>query len=164
MNSFKAALQAFYDGEIIGEAAYSVLLEMAQTADERFKWATLLQLETETKAWLRPAMMAAGVSLVEPLATRQQGVDLAEQFRPASWREKMQGLHDAISNAFVPQYQVFADAALSRGRADEEAICVFMVDHEKAQVEFARRELKGASLDHSLAPIVQFLKYPLTPR
>ena len=30
-----------------------------------------------------------------------------------------------------------------------------------APVEFARRELAGAGLDHSLEPVVKFLKYPI---
>ena len=164
MNSFVAALKSFYDGELIGEAVYSGLLEAAQTPDERLKWSTLLQLETETKAWLRAPMIAAGVSIVESSDKRQYGTNLAEQFKPASWSQKMEGLRDSINNEFVPQYQVFADAARSRGQAAEEAICVFMVDHEKAQVEFARRELAGASMEYSLEPIVQFLKYPLKPK
>jgi len=73
----------------------------------------------------------------------------------------MQLLHDGISRQFVPLYQGFADAAKSRGAPDEEAVCVYMVEHEKAQVEFARRELTGASADQSLEPIVKFLRYPL---
>jgi len=36
-----------------------------------------------------------------------------------------------------------------------------MVEHELALVEFARRELAGASPAESLAPVVKFLKYPI---
>ena len=162
MGSFEDALHAFYDGEVAGEAVYSALLGSAQTADERLKWGTLLQLETETKAWLRAPMVAAGVSIEEPSDKRQEGLGAAERLKSASWLRKMQALHDAIGNEFVPLYQGFADAARSRGAADEEAVCVYMVEHEKAQGEFARRELAGASLDHALEPIVRLLKYPLT--
>jgi len=77
------------------------------------------------------------------------------------WTQRMQALHDGISGRFVPLYQGFADAAKARGAPDEEAVCVYMVEHEKAQVEFARRELAGASIDQSLEPIARFLKHPL---
>ena len=69
--------------------------------------------------------------------------------------------HHVIVTDFVPRYQSHADAAKARGRADEEAVCLYMVEHEKSQVEFARRELAGASLGQSLAPLVRFLKYPI---
>jgi len=36
-----------------------------------------------------------------------------------------------------------------------------MVEHEKALVEFARRELAGASREQSLELILNSLKYPI---
>jgi hypothetical protein len=73
----------------------------------------------------------------------------------------MKGLHDAIVTDFIPRYQSHAEAARTRGKADEEAVCLYMVEHEKAQLEFARRELAGAGLAQSLEPVVKFLKYPI---
>lgn len=163
MVAFEEALREFYSGEVLGEAVYSAMLGVAQNADERFKLETLLQLETETKAWLRPTMVAYGVSLVEDPADRKKGVTAAAAFQAASWAQKMQGVHDVIADQFVPLYQGFANSARERGRADQEAVCLFMVEHEKAQVEFARLELAGAGMDQSLAPIVKFLKVPLKP-
>jgi hypothetical protein len=129
--------------------------------DERLKLGTLLQLETETKAWLRAPMVARGVSLEEQSAVREEGVVVTEQLKPMSWSELMQALHHVIVTEYVPRYQGHADAAKARGRADEEAVCLYMVEHEKSQVEFARRELAGASLGQSLEPLVRFLKYPI---
>ena len=54
MSSFEAALIEFYNGELLGETVYSALYAAAKEKDEKRKWATLMQLETETKAWLRP--------------------------------------------------------------------------------------------------------------
>lgn len=161
MSSYAEALLEFYGGEVLGEAIYSALLGFARNDDERLKWATLLQLETETKAWLRAPMIAHGVSVEEQAGDRAKGVALAEEIKLMPWPELMRATHDAIANQFVPRYQGHADAARARGKAEEEAVCVYMVEHEKAQVEFARRELAGASLKESLQPIVRFLKYPL---
>jgi hypothetical protein len=135
MSSYTEALQDFYSGEVLGEAAYSALVGSARNDDERLKWGTLLQLETETKAWLRAPMVAHGVSIEERTADRGKGIALAEQVKPLSWSEQMQGL--------IPRYQSHAAAAKARDRADEEAVCIYMVEHEKAQVEFARQELAG---------------------
>lgn len=161
MSSYAEALHAFYNGEVLGEAAYSAMLSRASDPEQRLKLSTLLQLETETKAWLRAPMVAAGVGIEERPEDRQQGEAISDQIGSMPWPAQMQALHDAIDGQFVPAYQAFADAAKARGAADEEAVCVFMVEHEKAQVEFARRELAGASTEEALAPIVRFLKYPL---
>jgi hypothetical protein len=161
MSSYTEALQDFYRGEVLGEAVYSALLGSARNDDERLKLGTLLQLETETKAWLRAPMVAHGVSLEEQTAARGEGIGIAEQVKPMSWSELMQTLDHVIVTEFVPRYQSHADAAKARGRSDEEAVCLYMVEHEKAQVEFARRELAGTSLGQSLEPLVKFLKYPI---
>jgi hypothetical protein len=161
MTSYADALTEFYHGEVLGEAAYSALLATTQEPDERLKWGTLLQLETETKAWLRRYLVAAGVDIEEPEGKRTEGAAVATQIGGLSWTDKMRGLHDALDRRVVPLYQGFADAAKARGAADEEAVCLFMVEHEKAQVAFARRELDGQS-DRSLEPVVKFLKYPIS--
>jgi len=161
MTSYADALLEFYSGEVIGEAIYSALLSGARNDDERLKWSTLLQLETETKAWLRAPMIAHGVTIVEQTADRDKGLAVAEAIKPLPWAVQMQGLHDAISNDFIPRYQGHADAARARGSADEEAVCRHMVEHEKAQIEFARRELAGAKIDHALEPVTRFLKCPI---
>jgi hypothetical protein len=162
MASHAEALAEFYRGEVLGEAFYSTLLGAARSDDERLKWGTLLQLETETKAWLRAPMVAGGVSIAEPAADRDNGIAVAERFKALPWAVQMQALRDAISSDFIPRYQGYADAARARGARDQEAVCLYMVEHEKAQVEFAERELAGAGSDRSLEPIVKFLKYPIT--
>jgi len=149
MSSYTAALQDFYKGEVLGEAYYLAILGSARSDDERLKIATLLQLETETKAWLRAPMVAQGVSIEEQAAVREEAIAIAERVKPLSWPEHMEALREAITTEYVPRYQSHAHAARARGRADEEAACLYMVEHEKAQVEFTRRELAGqASVNH----------------
>jgi hypothetical protein len=162
MSSYEDALYEFYSGEVIGEAAYSGVLSTASSSEQRLKIATLLQLETETKAWLRSHMLARNVSIEEQAGDRSKGEGYAAAFRKLSWREMVQTLHDVISAEFLPRYESFADSAKGRGNAAEEAVCRHMVEHEKAQIEFAKRELAGASLQHALEPIVRHLKYALT--
>ena len=162
MSTFAEALTEFYGGEIVGEVVYSGLLETAKSDDQRLKLATLLQLETETKAWLRPHMIARGVSVEEKESDRGTGAAYIAQFKPLTWAQLMQGLHDAIATHYVPRYQSFADDAKRRDRPDEETVCRYMVEHEKAQLEFAKLELSGASTETSLAPINRQLKFKLT--
>ncbi len=160
MATHAEALLDFYSGEVLGEAVYSALVAAGRTDDERLKWGTLLQLETETKAWLRAAMVAHGVSIAEQTADREKGIAIGEQFKALPWMAQMQGLHDAITSEFLPRYRSHADAARARSAAAEEAVCRYMVEHEQAQVDFTKRELAGEG-SRSLEPVVKHLKYPI---
>lgn len=161
--AYSEGLRVFYDGEVLGEAIYSALLSMTEEPLERLKFAHLLQLETETKAWLRPYLLAAGESVVESPTIRAQGLDIA-QAQPAAWNDKMTALVAVIEADFAALYCRYGDAARSRGSMQEAAVCDFMVEHELAQVEFARRELAGKPLAQVLEPLRKHSKHllPLT--
>ena len=161
MSSYAEALSEFYNGEVYGETLFSALVGSARNADERLKWSMLLQLETETKAWLRAPMVAHGVSIEERSEDRDNGLARACDRASLPWPQAMQSMYDRLSGHYVPLYQSFADAARARGEAEQEAVCLYMVEHEKALVEFARRELAGASREQSLELILNSLKYPI---
>jgi hypothetical protein len=161
MRTYAEALTEFYSGEVTGEAIYSNLLGWAASEDQRLKLATILQLETETKAWLRPYLLAQGISVEERAADREKGAGIAAQVKPLSWPQLMKGTINALETQLIPFYQSFADAAKARGSLDEEQVCLHMVEHERAQLEFARRELAGDSRKRALAPIMQQLRYPI---
>jgi hypothetical protein len=159
MTTFQEALKEFYVNEVLGETIYSALFEAATEQQEKRKWATLLQLETETKAWLRPVLIAYGVGVEEHAADRQMVLALAGQLFPLGWLEKMRALKD-LGGPLLSRFQGYADAAAARGEADAEAVCRYMVEHERAQAEFASRELAGDGAC-SLEPITRSLKYPI---
>jgi hypothetical protein len=159
--SYAEGLAEFYAGEVVGEAIYSGLLEVATDPGERLKLAHLLQLETETKAWLRAPMLAAGVSIAEPPSMRQPAAAFIASLAPLPWLEQMQAIESIISGEFLPLYRRYADEAQARGEAGAAAVCDFMAEHEDAQAEFARRELAGAPLAHSLETLTRQTRYPL---
>jgi hypothetical protein len=159
MTTFQEVLKEFYTNEVLGETIYSALFEAAEDQHEKRKWATLLQLETETKAWLRPVMVVHGVGVEEHAADRQMALAMAGQLFPLGWSEKMQALKD-FGEPLLLTFQGYADAAASRGEADAEAVCRHMVEHERAQAVFASRELAGDGAS-SLEPITDLLKYPI---
>ena len=159
MSSYAEALKQFYDGEVLGETVYSAMYAAATNPAEKRKWATLLQLETETKAWLRPHLVAQGVGVEEHTADRNRAIEIARPYVAMSWDRQMQGMVDEVGQ-FVATYQSFADEAEARGEAKAAAVCRHMVEHEKAQVAFARRELAGDTAT-SLEVITPLLKYPI---
>jgi len=159
-DSYEDALAAFYGGEVIGEALYSGLLEGTSDPSKRHKLAHLLQLETETKAWLRPHMVLAGVSVAEPPALRETALKFVATLSKLDWRGKMKALADLVPQS-ANQYRAYAAAARGRGNVQQVSVCDFMVEHELNQGEFARLELEGADLAVSLAPILRHSRYPL---
>jgi hypothetical protein len=158
--AYADGLNAFYHGEIIGEAIYSGLLEGTTDHLELLKLGHLLQLETETKAWLRPHMISAGLSIAEPSALREVAARFVTEQSALDWSGKMKALVELIPD-LAKQYSRYAEAARIRGDAQQAAVCNFMVEHELAQEKFARLELEGAELSASLAPLLHHSRYPL---
>ena len=62
---FKKDLSELYQGEILGEVLFDQMLSYFQSPDKQYKLSLLLQLETETKARLRPTLVLLGIDLVE---------------------------------------------------------------------------------------------------
>ena len=60
---YPECLRELIDSEIFGEAVSLALLDVAKTDRDRYHFATLLQLETETKARLRPLLYKHGIPL-----------------------------------------------------------------------------------------------------
>ena len=59
-DEFKACIVTYYQTEVLGEALFESLITKFQEPDHRYKIGSLLQLETETKARLRPTLLELG--------------------------------------------------------------------------------------------------------
>jgi hypothetical protein len=81
--SFDETLEELYQGEIRGEAFFCALLEPFKEPDQQFKLGSLLQLETEFKARIRPIAFAHGIDLVEKDESRRAVVEFANSL---GWR------------------------------------------------------------------------------
>src|SRR5439155_2522476 len=122
--SFKNGLTEFYRGEVIGEAIISALIGATSDPIERLKLAHLLQLETETKAWLRPHMIRAGLSIAEPPEFRETAQQVAAGLAPLEWLDKIKAIAGFIPD-LVKQYSAYAQTARTRGDAEQAAVCDF---------------------------------------
>jgi len=151
-----AALQEFYQGEVLGEAMFDSMLADLADESERYKMALLLQLETETKARLRPVLAAQGLSVQEDPQMRPRGAQFARDLAAATWHEKMAALHEAVAGTFLPRYReltaILPDALRAVGDS--------MVEHEQALVDMSWRELNGQA-GISDQPLLALLKFPL---
>ncbi|HEX4596671.1 MAG TPA: hypothetical protein VH278_02710 [Burkholderiaceae bacterium] len=151
-----AALQEFYQGEILGEAMFDSMLRSARNESERYKIALMLQLETETKARLRPFLAAQGLPLQEDPRMRPEGEQFARELQRATWNEKMQALAESIDRTWLPRYRELTNTLPPALRAVGES----MVRHEQALFEMARREVAG-EVDRSDEAVRDLLVHPL---
>ena len=151
-----AALQEFYQGEILGEAMFDAMLKSASNESERYKLALMLQLETETKARLRPHLAAQGLALQEDPQMRPRGEQEARELERANWSEKMGALANSLSQTWLPRYRELTATLPPPLRAVGES----MVAHEQALLEMAQREVAGDS-ERSDEPVRKLLVNPL---
>jgi hypothetical protein len=152
-----AALMEYYQGEVLGEAMFDSMLAGLSDEIERYKMGLLLQLETETKARLRPVLAAQGLPVQEDPSMRPQGERFARELQSASWAEKMSALHKAVAETYLPRYRELA----SQLPAVLRDVGEIMVEHESALVEMTRREIDGQA-ERSDQPLLKLLQFPLS--
>ena len=153
--TFSDELRDLYQGEIIGEALFGRMLDFYDDPIAHYKVALMLQLETETKARLRPAMLELGVDLRELNESREAGLTMAASLAGKPWLEAMKILYEALL-PFVERYTAIAANAPARYRD----LAQSMVRHETSLLRFAECESTGDTAS-STADIIAQLQYPL---
>ena len=139
-----ATLHEWYRGEIGGEALFLALDVAATDRNQGAKWRTLAALECATKDLLASAITQLDGRLPPP----QPDPDLAPERIAAlagkSWPDVMRWLEHIAADAL----ETMASEAGTLP-AELATTSAWVLDHERALIEFARRELAGATA-HSL--------------
>lgn len=152
---FPESYRKLFEGEVYGEAMLCSLVAAAK--DERHYWmfANILQLETETKARLRPVLVRHGLDLTEQspkLALVGQATDL---YRSMPWSEFAAGAASQIGDSCV-EYQQMVDL----GPESEQPVLRYMVEHERAIHTFFQMEAAGRQ-EGSLDAVLTQLQNPV---
>jgi hypothetical protein len=150
----KAVNDFMYQGEVLGEALLNRYVALESDAGRRYKWGTILQLETETKARLRPFLTGLGLSIAQE-DVRSRVEDLAKTFAAKSWRQHMEELV-RITDFYVEKFREIEGAA----PAQEREVAHSMVVHEASIKRFGELELAGEGTN-SLRDVIAQLQYPL---
>ena len=85
-DAYPACIRDLYESEILGEAVFLALVAIARNPREKYQLGTLLQLETETKARLRPFLFRHAISLDENMDLAGVAV-VIEGYQALSWPE-----------------------------------------------------------------------------
>ena len=148
-------LVEMYQGEVIGEVLFNAMLTLFPEPDHQYKSAIMLQLETETKARLRPALLELGASLLEEQASREAGDSFVEAIKGKDWSDAMAVLSEGIT-PYVQKYQQAAETFPEK----YQPLADYMVKHEQALHDFVTQESLGDG-DAALQGIIAQLQYPL---
>ena len=139
----------------MGEGFFEALLGMFEDPDHLYKIATLLQLETETKARLRPAILQLGGTVEQTEDARQIGRDLAADIASDDWGGFVAALNSAGEPLVTRQREV-ANIAPAAHRELAESMRI----HGESIENFTEREMAG-EVENSIEDVVQQLKFPL---
>ena len=155
MSEFKECMSTYYQTEVFGEAFNEALIGKFSDPVHRYKIATFLQLETETKARLRPTVLELGGSVEEEEQSRQSGRGLAESIEPNNWQQFVSLLHDLGVPLLARQREVATTAP-----AQYRDIAESMREHGEAIQKFAEMELAG-EVENSVDEMAALVKFPL---
>ena len=158
-DTFREALLEVYHGEQFGEAFFEALLPYSQDNQQRYVLGTLLQLEAEGKAIMRPVLAKLGLSLDEEPKSRPRGVSSAEMLREMPWADKFTAMADGIRKKGLPQYEELASLVTEEEDADAFKLAAFMGTHERAIL--AASERLAAGHQDAISPVVEILHFPL---
>lgn len=151
---YPACLRELIESEIFGEAVSLALLDVAKTDRDRYHFATLLQLETETKARLRPLLYKHGVPLTE-VVPREQVDEAVQGYLNSSW-EDFAAANQAVVENFLERFREIATA----GPEEDREILESMIRHESAILRWFDMESRGET-EGSLDRIIDELRYPV---
>lgn len=155
LNDYKAALEEQYQGEVTGEVAICGMLELFDSPEQRYLLGSMLQLETETKARLRPAVAKLGINLIESEAARASGEAIAGMLKGLDWQSAMRALENALLGP-TARYREIAESA----PAEFKELADSMVIHEELILNVARSEANGDA-DNSIDALIEHLVFPL---
>jgi hypothetical protein len=153
--SYPACTRELYESEILGEAVFLTLVAEARNPRDRYHFATLLQLETETKARLRPLLYKYGISLDEAMDLSLLDL-VVGTYRDTPWPE-FAALILSGEEAFVARFEAIAKV----GDEADRDVLNSMVRHETSILRWAAMESEGDA-DGSLDDVIAQLRYPLS--
>ena len=132
-----------YQGEVLGEAYFARMRDLAEEPAQREKIDYLVRLERSTKEMLAPYLERQGLS-TQPNADVVKAMSSIEDYE---WTRMLEGVRP-VAATFLTKYRRLAELARPEDAAATEAL----VAHEMALDEFCRLELEGDS-DSSLTAI-----------
>ncbi len=153
---YPACINELYQSEVLGEAAFLALIKVAKNEREKYHFGTLLQLETETKARLRPLLFGYGLDLEESPGDDEAVSGFLALYQQSEWLDFLAQLKPMIDQ-FLARFREIAEA----GPAHDKDILESMIRHEESFVHWIQKETAGE--EGSLDVAISQIQYPMPP-
>jgi len=145
--TYLTALQHAHRIEVNGEATYAAAARWTRSPEHRARWQVLADLETRMKDRVAAEIVARGGVALERTLDIRAGRVIGAVIAALPWRVMLWGLR------LVTRRTTHFWERLGAEHPDENAeLLADLTAHERAQVEFAQRELAG-DCDRSLEPV-----------
>jgi hypothetical protein len=148
---YQADLDRTYESEVFGEVLFSVAARLTRSAERCEKWRRLRDLETQTKERVIEFLDAHRQHASLPAFVRAKGRFLGVLLALLPWSLSMKVLEDGTA----PFLAVFERLERNADESSKEFFA-YVVAHERAIAEFARRERVGQRAQ-SIAPVASLL-------
>ncbi len=145
-------LRRAFQAEVFGEAGYAVLSRLKIRPGQRAKFAALRELEARLKTRLGDTLAKAGFETRESWLAKLLGGGAALAAAPLPWQLEARLLR-MLLEVTVPAFERFERKF---GARDPE-LARSLSAHERAQLEFFRREIAGDAA-HALDPVRDLLE------
>ena len=155
---FKECLLDVYHAEQTGEVIFESMLRYAQNKEERFILGSMLQLETEAKAIMRPSLVQLELPIEEEKLSREQGIIIGESFKEMPFAELIQNIEQSVRNIYLPQYEEL-ETLITEEDSDYFKLAKFMGDHERALLLSA--ENINSNFEDPMKPVTEMLRFPI---
>tara|TARA_B100000470_G_C19536956_1_gene278714 strand:- start:23 stop:520 length:498 start_codon:yes stop_codon:yes gene_type:complete len=158
---FKECLLEVYHAEQTGEIIFESMVKYAKNSDESFIFGSMLQLETEAKAIMRPTLVKLGLPIEENPSSREQGIQIGEAFKEIPYADLIQNIEKSVQDIYLPQYQELETLV-----TEEDLECFqlarFMGDHERALL-LAAQNINN-KVEDPMKPVTDMLRFPILKR
>ena len=152
--TYPQCIKELYESEVLGEAVFVALYNVATSDEHKYKFGTMAQLESETKARLRPFLAKHGINFLEnvdgALVTQ-----IAQEYHTSSWKTFMEGQQKIVAS-FVRRFEEIESIT----PAEDLNVVHSMLIHERAILRFVDLEASGKRVG-SINDVVAQLHFPL---
>lgn len=148
---YEADLYEIYKSEVTGEALFGLAAHLSISGYRRLRWRRLAQLETQTKQRYLAYLQSSGREAQYPRSAYCAGIVFGLVFTLLPWSLAMK-LLEAGTPSLITVFERLREAASE----PDQAFFGYVLAHEQAIAEFARRE-RGAD-SQSLAAVDSLLE------
>jgi len=153
MSAYPERILELHQSEVFGEAAMLALWKAAKNEREKYHFGCFLQLETETKARLRPLLIKYGFDLEEGV-DHEQNQGLVAGYQAADYTDFLTGMKPMIED-FLQRFKEIA----ALGPEEDQEILQSMIPHEEAFLHWIDKELAGE--EGAMDAVLDIVQYPI---